>query len=321
MARDPAPNTTGGMSRWLDRLRSGPGGCGWSGAHGVLAEYVTPMGRFRLARTGLWVLLALTAIAACAGLLMAGHAARIARARPSPMAADSGQALGPAGWAQQFVTAYLSAGAGDEPRLKQFLGSVPELEGGSGAEWAQSTAIVGVRRVSGSYWAVTVAADVAAGGPHGSTTELGVWYYQVGVIASGGTTGYVATGLPAQVAAPAQVSPPASAYGGDPLSPTDPLTDTVTRFLAAYLCGQGELDRYAAATAALTPVAPPPFTQITVIELTRAAGGGGVLAQVRATDSAGRVRLLTYPLQAAMQGGNWEITRLDSAPLLQGGRS
>jgi Conjugative transposon protein TcpC len=316
MARDPAPVVTSGMSRWLDRFHDWRGR---GGAHGVVAGFVTPMGRFRLARAGVWVLLVLIAIAATAGLLTAGSAARLARERPAPTEADSGAAIGPAGWAAQFVTAYLSAGAGDEARLRPFLGSVPEMEGSSDAEWARSTAVVQVRRAGASYWAVTVAADVAAVGPRGSMVELGVWYYRVGVMTGRDGAAYVATGLPAQVTAPAEAAAPTSAYGGDPVSSSDPLSDTVTRFLAAYLCGQGELDRYAAASAGLAPVQPPPFARITVLELTRAAGGGGVLAQVRATDSAGRVRLLTYPLQVAVQGGNWEITRLDPAPLLQGG--
>lgn len=331
MANTPAPHQQAGMSRLLDRLRR----AGTPGTYGFLdrLDLKTPLERARLARLGVWLLLVVLALSAVAALFTAAHAVRLA-ARPQSAGSDA-SAVGPAGWAQSYVTTFVTAGAGTEDRLERYLATPPALEGKPDVVRAARTTVVGVRQVGPRYWSITVAADLTASAPRGRSAVLGTRFFQVGVANT--ADGYTATSLPAVVAGPAPASMPPLQYNGTPLATTDPTAAMVARFLDAYLTGRGELARYLAPGTRLAAISPPPFAKATVLSLTPASpprpNGDGdpppisaVLAEVRVTDPGGRMQHLTYALRVAVRDGQWVVTALEPAPLLadepkEGGRS
>ncbi|MDT7847483.1 hypothetical protein [Streptomyces justiciae] len=101
-------------------------------------------------------------------------------------------------------------------------------------------------------------------------------------------------------------------------------------FLAAYLTGAGEVDRYLAPGVRPTAVSPAPFTAVTVRQISAieeaAAGnevpGDGTRVHIRATaaaqDTTGRWPL-AYELTLTARSGRWEVAALTSATSQGGG--
>ncbi|HVQ95586.1 MAG TPA: conjugal transfer protein [Mycobacteriales bacterium] len=242
------------------------------------------------------------------------------------------------------MAAYLQAGAGREDVLRPFLVDVPQLPRTPAGHWyAARTAVVDAVWLRPGYWAVTVAVEVMTVGPRGYT-PVGLRCYRVSVQASsdqpaagrsGADTGvdapsYVATGLPALVAAPTRARSWPLARATAPLPAESPPAQTAARFLSAYLAGQGELSRYTAPGTVLGAVTPAPFADISVEQVTPAgqvdtaraaaleaipADGDRleVLAEVSAADAGGAVQQLTYGLRLTGRGGRWEVSAVDQA--------
>ncbi|MBO2448722.1 conjugal transfer protein [Actinomadura barringtoniae] len=281
----------------------------------------TQLGRAQLVRAGVWAALIVLALSAVAALFTAAHAVRLA-ARLAD-ANVSGMAAGPTGWAESYVSTYVSAGEGTEDRLRPFLADPPQLEARPNGLRSVRTWVVDAQQVRAGYWSVTVAADLEGPKQRGRFAALGTRYFRVGVVAAGG--GFAAADLPAVVSAPVRVPLPPPLYGGPPLDLGDPMVDAVAHFLDAYLVGRGELVRYVAAEAGLAPVVPVPFIRAEVVRVTAATSVGvareakAILAQVRAVDAGGRVQLLAYALRMATRGGQWVVAAMDAAPLLAQG--
>lgn len=179
-------------------------------------------GMARLARFGIWVVIA-------AGPLL-GTAALLSSASPSQGATKTAPQTrqasdtGPAGFAQLFVAAYLEAGEGTEKNLAPYYAGSVALTHDPGTRTATRTAAIGSHEISPGYWSVTVAASIAAKTAKDSYRDAGVQYYRVAVQAigprsAGGATdtgsqvGYTAVSLPAQVAAPEALTPGGLGYG------------------------------------------------------------------------------------------------------------
>jgi hypothetical protein len=189
---------------------------------------------------------------------------------------------------------------------------------------------------------VTVAADVTAKSSQGAFTDAGLQYYRIpvqalGPLSAGGsssgakTTGYAATALPAQVAAPASLTAGGLGYGTDRGSnANDPETSAIASFLNAYLAGKGGLSYYTSPGVTLQPVNPAPYTAVQITDVTDDSGNASstavpadgtvrqALVQVTATDSSNTYPL-TYALTLRARGGRWEIAALGDAPALQAG--
>lgn len=138
---------------------------------------------------------------------------------------------------------------------------------------------------------------------------------------------YAATSLPAEVNAPPTASSGGLAYGSD-ASRDKEVSDTVSRFLAAYLTGEGELNRYVSPGLQVAAIVPAPYesTLVTAIqddapdeadEDTVPADGTRrqVLASVSAT-TGGQDYLLSYALTLTTRAGRWEVASFDTAPAL-----
>lgn len=275
--------------------------------------------RVRAAVLALWLLVGVAAAGGIFAALLGRPAKATAAATvpPSP--------VGPAGWAQLYVAAFLAAGDTTSASLSPFLADPPSLSGVNSNTLAASSTVALDATVAGpQYWSVTVAAQVEGASPSGGDWRpLGVRYYTVGVVDQAGR--YIATGLPAEVAAPAAAATPKLAL---PLpsapAPGDPQVDTVAHFLQAFLCGQGELSRYTPAGSSLRPVTPPPFQTVTLTGIAKrsqrpsptTAAFTWVDAQVNATDPAGRTEQLAYTFELDHQAGQWVVSALLAAPPL-----
>lgn len=259
-------------------------------------------------------------------------------------APDIRSGTAPAGVASLYVAAWLSAGSGTEETVRAYypqLGSLPDEPNRHSATRLVPVSVV---EVSPGYWSVTVAAQVATRTERG-WVDTGVHYYRVpirvlggpeagGEGRPGGPTGYVATGLPAEVGAPAGLEPVQVDYPRHRSADSaDPVADSVGRFLAAYLLGEGELTRYVSPGSALSPISPPPYTELVLRDLytdeSNAGDRGGgpdrdgtrlaVLAMVDATDRYKTTRQLGYALTLTSRDGRWEVSTLDPAPALATG--
>lgn len=285
-----------------------------------------------VATVALWALVIVGAVG--------GVAAWLGRAKGgAEPAAPARSATGPAGWAQAFVAAFLTAGEGQEARLRVFFPAVPSLEGvTAGVGQAGQVTVLRAGEAAGGYWTVTVAVDEVTRTAEGGLAPAGVACYRVSLVArgdaaAGGTgqqgdpAGYSATRLPDRVACPSTLDDAPTLGYDTRVEVDDPVGDVVYRFLAALLTGTGEVTRYTSPTATIRPLAPAPYTGVEMVEarrdsppqldVARPADGQrlAVLATVRVA-SPTAIQMLSYPLRLTGRAGRWEIAALPGAPPL-----
>nr|WP_237550636.1 conjugal transfer protein [Streptomyces sp. SID8354] len=278
------------------------------------------------------------------GWALASAAAPVAvptRAEAPRVQSASSDAVAPAGIAEVYVAAYVKAGDSDAD-AEEFAAFYPAARSMTwpsqgGAERAESASAVQVRQVSARYWSVTVAVWIA-GSSKGKGDAGQLHYFQVAVRSTAGAkgtaTGWVAAALPAEVAAPtAEVAkPPELSYGSRhaPLA-SDPAVQTVQGFLAAYLTGQGDVERYLSPGITLHPVRPAPYTAVTLTQIADHGQGPAegaeaqtppdgvqrrLLVDVAGERHGGGERAMTYAIELRSRGGRWEIAALEAAPAL-----
>jgi hypothetical protein len=295
-------------------------------------------GMARLARFGIWVVIAAGPLLGAAALLSSASPIQGAT-KTAPQTRQSSD-TGPSGFAQLFVAAYLEAGEGTEKNLAPYYAGSVALTHDPGTRTATRTAAIGSHEISPGYWSVTVAASIAAKTSKDSYRDAGVQYYRVAIQAigprsAGGATdtgaevGYTAVSLPAQVAAPEALTPGGLGYGTSRGSGTsDPATQTAAAFLNAFLAGNGELDRYTSPGVELQPVTPAPYTEVKITDVEDNSGDSAdqsvpadgskrqLLVTVDATDSDGNTFPLAYALTLQARAGRWEVSALNDAPAL-----
>jgi hypothetical protein len=260
----------------------------------------------RATAVALWILILLAAIGGISALL-----------RPSSSGSDDGAAaaatddqsqarLVAAGFAERYIITYLQAGS-DGESLGPFLGYTPELPGTAGAGAVTAPVrTVDVAEAGDGYWAVTV----GVGFPDGES------FWRAGVEVDPDTFAAVAVGLPAVVAAPpaAEREPLAVTMAAPPAD--DPLVETVTGFLSAYLCGEGDLSLYLRPGTALTAVEPAPCDQVQIVRwgaITDDENSQTVVVDAQ-MDTGANARMATYSAVMTRRDGRWEIAELLPAP-------
>ncbi|MFE7958728.1 conjugal transfer protein [Streptomyces sp. NPDC057413] len=281
--------------------------------------------RVRLSRVAVLTAIAAGPIALCVAVASTPTTVQAATATKPNAVRTATAAADPGGYAQLFLSAWLRSSAGDETsaqaRLAQSMAPDVDLPApASDAHPApQSVTAVRTAQRGGGAWSVTVAAQYADGS---------VRYYAVPVVADDAGTSFMVTGAPGVVAGPARASVPKSPYGVT--VPEGDLSSAVGEFLAAYLTGAGEVDRYLAPGVALARVSPAPYTavavqQVSAIEEAAAAekvpADGTtvhVLVSVEARDAAGRWPL-AYELALKARSGRWEVAALQSGTARDGG--
>jgi hypothetical protein len=274
--------------------------------------------RVRLSRVAVLTAIAAGPIALCVAVASTPTTVQAATPNKPTAVRTAAAAADPSGYAQLFLGAWLRSSAGDETsaqaRLAQSMAPGVDLPTpGSDAHPApQSVTAVRSAQRGGDAWSVTVAAQYADGS---------VRYYAVPVVADGAGASFTVTGAPGVVAGPAHASVPMSPYGET--VPEGGLSSAVGEFLAAYLTGAGEVDRYLAPGVTLTRVSPAPYTAVTVqqVSATEEAAAAEkvpadgttvhVLASVEARDATGRWPL-AYELTLKARSGRWEVAALQS---------
>ncbi|WP_405185796.1 conjugal transfer protein [Streptomyces anulatus] len=316
---------------------------GWSVASlGASANAVTVM------RRSMWAMLVAGPVLGVWALLSAPAVVVSASQPVRQDRAGSEEGAGPGGFAELFLSAYLTAGEGTESTLAPFLpparGVV--LEADAGSQTVERLAAVKVRRAGGGYWSVTVAALVkpasgeAPGGGRGAKSGSGgtgagaqagvLRYFQVPVRAGKGGA-WSAVALPAEVGAPVQRQAEALAYGPSaPANGSDAAVQTLAGFFSAFLAGAGDLDRYLSPGTSLAPVSPPPYGRVEVVALAETGSPSGavpeagvaqgqerqLLVDVSATDVQEQKRPLVYAVSLVARDGRWEIAAVEGAPVL-----
>lgn len=291
----------------------------------------------RVSAAVLWVLVILAAYGGITAWLGSGSSSGVDVSAPLPGDVPDGR-WAAAGFAERYVTAYLMAGS-DGSTLAPYLGYSPELPATANADATVGPVrTVEVTRADDNrrdYWSVTVAVGEPSGTEGQSTSALdagteaeadpgtprGETFWQVGIDTSEGQP--VASGLPAPVAGPPEPDRAPVAVSLNQPSTNDPAVESVQGFLAAYLCGAADLDRYLHPEAMLRPVSPPVCQQVQVSRWGSAPvpGTGGEGAEARQTvvaevvlDSGSRARRATYGLTLAQRDGRWEVAELLPAP-------
>ncbi|MFE2302661.1 conjugal transfer protein [Streptomyces sp. NPDC059445] len=280
--------------------------------------------RVRLSQLTVWAVIATGPVALALAATSTPTAVE-ATIPARPTAVRTAAAADPAGYAQLFVSAWLRSSADDattaQARLAQSMASDVELpDPGAGAQ-SEPESVTALRSAQGEggVWSVTVAAQYADGS---------VRYYAVRVAADRSGFSFAVTGVPGVVAGPGRADVPRSPYGV-PVA-KDGLSSAVGEFLAAYLTGAGEVDRYLAPNVALSPVSPAPFTGVAVEQVLAVEGVAAVekrpsdgttthvLARVEARDNGGRWPL-AYELTLRARSGRWEVAALKSGAGQEGG--
>jgi hypothetical protein len=249
-------------------------------------------------------------------------------ATASPTTAATASSAPAGGCAELAVAAWL---AGDIATLASLTGTAPARMP-AGVRTATRTYVISASAAGQpGVWRYIVGADVQSM-QAGSWHPAGIQYFAVALApASGGCQGYAVLGMPAQVAGPTGLSDPVAVNYPHTLSTTNTaLADCLTRFFAALLAGDGELDRYTAPGAAIAPIVPAPYKSIQLTQLastttspagtTDAAAPDGttlqLLVTVAATTVGGDDYPLTYPVGVDVRGGRWEVTAVQAAPAL-----
>ncbi|GGM20597.1 hypothetical protein GCM10010129_76140 [Streptomyces fumigatiscleroticus] len=282
--------------------------------------------RVRLSRLALFTAIAAGPVALGVAVL-SGPATVAAAPTAKPAAVRTSLAADPSGYAQLFVGAWLRSHADDassgQARLAQSLAPDVELPDPVAAQAVPEsvTAVRSAQRSSGR-WTVAVAAQYA---------DASVRYFVVPVAADADRDAFTVTGVPGVVAGPARAEAPKSPYAVTVPSGSE-LSSAVGEFLAAYLTGAGEVDRYLAPGMTLTPVSPAPYTAVAVQQVMAveeaAVGervpGDGTRVRIRvvveARDEGGRWPL-AYEVNLAARSGRWEIAALETGTVRNGGRS
>ncbi|MGV9934090.1 conjugal transfer protein [Streptomyces olivaceoviridis] len=281
--------------------------------------------RVRLSRLAVLTAIAAGPVALCVAVASTPTTVQAATPAKPTAVRTAAAAANPGGYAQLFVSAWLRSSADDatsaQARLAQSMAPGVELPDPAAGAQSKPQSVTAVRTAQrgGGAWSVTVAAQYA---------DESVRYYAVRVVSDGAGASFAVTGAPGVVAGPVRASVPKSPYGVT--VPEGDLSSAVGEFLAAYLTGAGEVDRYLAPGVALAPVSPAPYSavsveQVSAVEETAAAeqmpADGTtvhVLALVEARDADGRWPL-AYELALKARSGRWEIAALQSGTAQNGG--
>ncbi|MEV6254663.1 conjugal transfer protein [Nocardia sp. NPDC051911] len=225
-------------------------------------------------------------------------------------------------YAEQFVVAYLSAVAGQQDRIGEYVGSNQQITLPSSARQVSDPSVVYVSRALSAggleVWSVTVSVRVGKVGA--ATAPDQRQFYRVAVSVSDGRLRALST--PALVQAPSKGVDLKLAYGA-PCAPDTPLGQVAAGFLSAMLAGNGDVARYITPDAGLAALKPPPFTAVELTSLTTddsSCGSGGAKAQVLATINpkadTGATATLAYPLTMIRNAGQWQVVSIDPIPAL-----
>ncbi|MFB7720110.1 conjugal transfer protein [Nocardia sp. NPDC056100] len=257
-----------------------------------------------------------------------GHAIIDAFSDPPPGPSDNstisliGRSQLAESFARDFVVTYLSAAAGQQDRIQEFVGSAQQATLPTTGRQVSDPSVVYVSRELSSggvdVWGVTVSVRLSR--RVGAAVDDSRQCYQVSVAMVEGRMRALA--LPAAVEPPRHGPELALNYGATCAADT-PLAQVAAGFLQALLTGSGDIARYTTPASDISALRPAPFTsaETSVINADDSScGANGSTARVLASvnpkiDGAGSPTL-AYPLTMVREAGQWQVKSVDSIPAL-----
>ncbi|WP_206796268.1 conjugal transfer protein [Amycolatopsis sp. MtRt-6] len=277
----------------------------------------------RAGRWAAWLAVLASPLLTIAGLIVLQPAG-------APSMRDGGalaSSTSPEGWAEMYVRSWLSATRDDPADLETFYPPGMKSQRAVGTQVPVDTAVISAVSTAPGTWSIVVVADVLVLQPDGKRAAM-LLCAQVAMI--GTDAAFVAAALPTPVACPGTGGAVVLAYD-EVADPGGPVGQSVAGFLAAYLAGQGQLDRFVSPGASLALPRPAPYMAVQVTEVrTREKFEPGQAARpVDGTvihsfthawgwDATGQSTPVDYALTLVARAGRWEINRIDPAPLLAG---
>jgi len=228
-----------------------------------------------------------------------------------------------------FVTSWLGSSRDDHSQLDPYLvGTSVTLP--AKARPYRDAAVVAAEENSEGLYRVVVAATIQESVLSGNKAVI-KWprrYWQVTVATSAGGSQQSVVGWPALVAAPQPLQAPLTLAYPSQVTPTDPVSQTLTGFFAAYLAGTTDLNRFISPGSSLSALVPPisGTPQVSDVRSTSAPAekpADGAKLHVLATvvlNASGTDpgTATTYALTLTARAGRWEVAAIDAAPQLGG---
>ncbi|NNH69498.1 conjugal transfer protein [Nocardia uniformis] len=268
---------------------------------------------------------AVFAILATLAVLGGGHAVFSFFAADPPGPSDSttvsivGNAQLAGSFAQRYVMTYVSAEAGQQDRVSEFIGDSRAISLPKKAPKVSDPAVVFTRRTNTSglleIWSVTV--SVRLGADSDAAVEQ---FYRVAVSVGSGRVR--ALSLPAVVAPPGPGRDLVAAYSA-PCREDTPVSGAATGFLRAYLTGSADVARYTSHNAGIAALAPSPFDELESVSVSATESSCGtsgstahVLVTVTPAIDADVLAPLDYPLTLVRTDQQWQVQSMDQVPAL-----
>lgn len=246
------------------------------------------------------------------------QAERTAQASPLQQSAGS--------FAEGYVGAWLGASQDDSAALKVYTTiNVPQLPKNGFAYRDIAVASI-TADTAEELTQVVVAANVKDSTVDAAKGDQ--WprrYYQV--VVSSRHDKLAAIGLPAQIAGPQQSTDAPETGYGQSIASSSSAGKTVTAFLDAYLTGHGATEPYTAPSMSIAPVAPAPFSGLTVGSIQgvtapaeHPADGTTLQVYVTVTSSTAleQTSTSTYTLTLCARADRWEVAAIGTPPALSG---
>jgi hypothetical protein len=240
---------------------------------------------------------------------------------PTPGNASVPAATLVTGFARDYVTAYLSAKAGDEQKLARYV-TAPNIQLPPVSAAFTDTDVAFAKQVSSTDDGVAVWTVTVSGLVNGTTAAAAQrTFYRVPVSVYNGAPR--AAGLPMQVAAPGVGVDLRLGYRNT-VSLESPLAQTAAGFVTAYLTGGADFTRYVTADSRETPILPAPYMRVEVTSVGANVGADGssatqaeVYVKVVARTKNYTLTSLAYPLSMRTVEGRWQVVAINATPLLQ----
>ena len=245
--------------------------------------------------------------------------------------------------AQQFVVTWLQAKRGAEKTLAPYVRAegirLPpealfvasdarvasvEIQPAPTSPVATSGTGAPVSNTSSVYSVVVSASVRQASEPSEAAQRR---FYSVPVVVNDGSAR--AASIPSPVPAPA-TGPDVNLGYKYRIVAGHPSNTAVQQFLAALTAGTGEISRYIAPGTSLRAISPAPYKSVKVVDLVSDRDFSGEAADKAPADGI-KIRVLAtaelsvtstdsvtgqYPLTLTSRGGRWEVSAVDSSPLL-----
>ncbi|WP_405139553.1 conjugal transfer protein [Nocardia sp. NBC_01388] len=267
-------------------------------------------------------------ILAVSAVIGGGHAVFDAFATPPPGPSESstisliGRAQLAGSFAREFVVTYLSASAGQQDRISEFVGAAQQITLPAAGRQVTDPEIVFSTRTESTgnldVWAVTVSVRMPK---RAGVTDDARQYYRVAVSVVDGRLR--ALTVPAAVAPPERGIDLVLAYSNS-CAADSPLAQVASGFLQAMLTGSGDIARYTTPDSGIAALRPAPFSAVETTAVTSDDSGCGastsrarVLASINPKADGSAAPTLAYPLDMVRAAGQWQVRSVESVPALR----